>query len=57
MLKIKTIKKSIKIDYPRNVNNILKIIREKSSIKTRELSKISKISGSKLKRILEHLIR
>ncbi|MBY8982619.1 MAG: winged helix DNA-binding protein [Candidatus Lokiarchaeota archaeon] len=57
MLQIKTIKKKIKIDYPNNIDNVLKIISEKESIKTSELSKISKISGSKLKEILDHLIR
>ncbi len=57
MLKIKTIKKTIKIEYPDNINNILNIISDKKTIKTSELSKISKISGTKLKEILEHLMR
>lgn len=55
MLKIKTIKKRIKLEYPTYVNRVLEILNEKL-YKTDELSKKSKIGGAKLKEVLDLLI-
>ncbi|MFX1280747.1 MAG: helix-turn-helix domain-containing protein [Promethearchaeota archaeon] len=53
---IKTIVKRIKIDFPEPIQNVLNIIRENKSIKTRDLSSLSKIGGAKLREILNFLI-
>jgi predicted transcriptional regulator len=56
MLKIKTVKKNVKLDYPTYVNNVLETLKEKRAFKTDELSKETKIGGSKLKEILDFLV-
>jgi len=55
MLTSKTVIKSIQIN-PDPIQNILDIIQDQESIKTRDLSLKSKISGIKLKEILEYLL-
>ena len=55
MLEIKTVIKKMEIEYPKPIQNVLKIIEEFKSIKTRDLSSKSKIGGAKLREILELL--
>ena len=55
MLEIKTVIKKMEIEYPKPIQNVLKIIEEFKSIKTRDLSSKSKIGGAKLREILEFL--
>jgi len=57
MLEIKTVEKRIKIGYPRSFKEVLGVIDEKNMIKTRDLSKSSGIGGTKLKEILNFLVR
>ena len=57
MLEIKTIEKRIKIGYPRSFKEVLGVIDERNMIKTRDLSKSSGIGGTKLKEILNYLVR
>lgn len=56
MLKAKTVIKSVEIN-PSPIQNVLNLIRNKSEIKTRELGIQSKLTGSKLREILEYLIK
>lgn len=56
MLKAKTIIKSVDIN-PDPIQKVLNIIRSKPEIKTRELGIGSKIAGSKLREILDYLIK
>jgi sugar-specific transcriptional regulator TrmB len=53
---VKTVIKRITIEYPKSIQNILDVIRENKSIKTRDLSSKSKLGGAKLREILEFLI-
>ncbi len=55
MLEFKSAVKSVEIN-PESMQNILEIIKEVPSLKTRDLSEKSKIGGSKLRKILEFLI-
>ena len=57
MLEIKTVEKRIKIGYPRSFKEVLCVIDERNMIKTRDLSKSSGIGGTKLKEILNYLVR
>ena len=57
MLEIKTVEKRIKIGYPRSFKEVLGVIGERNMIKTRDLSKSSGIGGTKLKEILNYLVR
>lgn len=57
MLEIKTVEKRIKIGYPRSFKEVLGVIDERNVIKTRDLSKSSGIGGTKLKEILNFLVR
>jgi len=57
MLEIKTVEKRIKIGYPRSFKEVLGVIDERNMIKTRDLSKSSGIGGTKLKEILNFLVR
>jgi len=57
MLEIKTVEKRIKIGYPRSFKEVLGVIDERNTIKTRDLSKSSGIGGTKLKEILNYLVR
>jgi hypothetical protein len=57
MLEIKTVEKRIKIGYPRSFKEVLGVIDERNMIKTRDLSKSSGIGGTKLKEILNYLVR
>ncbi|MHA2180381.1 MAG: helix-turn-helix domain-containing protein [Promethearchaeota archaeon] len=53
---VKTVIKRITVEYPKPIQNILNIIRENESIKTRDLSSMTKLGGAKLREILEFLI-
>ncbi|MFW9969559.1 MAG: helix-turn-helix domain-containing protein [Candidatus Odinarchaeota archaeon] len=55
-LEVLTIFKRIEIEYPEPIKKILDTINGNNRIKTRDLSKKSKIGGAKLKDILEFLI-
>lgn len=57
MLEIKTVEKRIKIGYPRSFKEVLGVIDGRNMIKTRDLSKSSGIGGTKLKEILNYLVR
>ena len=57
MLEIKTVKNQIKIVYPKPIKKVLSVIEDTAMIKTRDLSKSSGIGGSKLKEILNFLVR
>lgn len=57
MLEIKTVEKRIKIGYPRSFKEVLGVIDERNMIKTRDLSKSSGIGGTRLKEILNFLVR
>ena len=57
MLEIKTVKNQIKIVYPKPIKKVLRVIEDTAMIKTRDLSKSSGIGGSKLKEILNFLVR
>ena len=48
--------KRIEIEYPDSIQNILSVIGKNKSIKTRDLSKKSKVGGGKLKEYLQLLI-
>ena len=56
MLKAKTVIKSVEIN-PNPIENVLDLIRSKPEIKTRELGIQTKLTGSKLREILEYLIK
>ncbi|MBD3256505.1 MAG: hypothetical protein GF383_15525 [Candidatus Lokiarchaeota archaeon] len=53
----KTKVKTIEINYPKPYQEIIDIISEKKKIKTRELSKLAGIGGSKLRNLLNFLIK
>jgi len=55
-LELKTILKKIEVKYPESIKNVLKIIEEKKSIKTRDLSFEARMGGAKLREILDFLI-
>ncbi|MFW9987081.1 MAG: hypothetical protein ACFFC3_00300 [Candidatus Odinarchaeota archaeon] len=55
-LKVKTILKRIKIEFPEPIQTILEIIQNNTKITTKELSNQSKIGGGKLREILDFLI-
>jgi len=55
-LEVLTIIKRIEIEYPERISKILDAIKESKTIKTRDLSSKSKISGVKLREILDFLI-
>ena len=57
MLEIKTVINQIKIVYPKPIKKVLRVIEGTAMIKTRDLSKFSGIGGSKLKEILNFLVR
>jgi len=57
MLEIKTVKNKIQIVYPYPIKKVLTVIEDSNMIKTRDLSKNSGIGGSKLKEILNFLVR
>ena len=57
MLEVKTVKNKIKIVYPNSIKKVLRVIEDSDVIKTRDLSKSSGIGGSKLKEILNFLVR
>jgi sugar-specific transcriptional regulator TrmB len=57
MLEIKTVKSKIQILYPNPIKKVLSAIEESDTIKTRDLSKNSGIGGTKLKEILNFLVR
>ena len=56
-LELKTVLKKIEVKYPESINNVLKIIEEKKSIKTRDLSFEARMGGAKLRDILDFLIK
>ncbi len=56
-LKVKTIIKRIKIEYPEPFQTVLDILQDKNVISTKELSTKSKIGGGKLREILDYLIK
>ncbi|MFX1275336.1 MAG: helix-turn-helix domain-containing protein [Promethearchaeota archaeon] len=56
-LELKTVLKKVEIEYPESIKNVLKIIEDQKSIKTRDLSSKSKIGGAKLREILDFLIK
>ena len=49
--------KRIEIEYPDSIQNILSVIGKNKSIKTRDLSKKSKVGGGKLKEYLTLLLK
>ena len=55
-LEILTIIKRMEIEYPEPIKKVLDVIKENDAIKTRDLSSQSKLSGLKLREILEFLI-
>ncbi|MFX1236927.1 MAG: helix-turn-helix domain-containing protein [Promethearchaeota archaeon] len=55
-LDLTTAVKTIEIEYPEPIKNILTIMEQDKAIKTRDLSQKSKISGAKLREILDYLI-
>jgi sugar-specific transcriptional regulator TrmB len=56
MFHLKTIVKQVELKYPKIYEKIIRIIEEnKESLKTRDLSKITGIGGTKLKKILNFL--
>jgi sugar-specific transcriptional regulator TrmB len=57
MLEIKTVKSKIQIVYPNPIKKVLTTIEDNDMIKTRDLSKNSGIGGTKLKEILNYLVR
>lgn len=57
MLEIKTVKSKIQIVYPNPIKKVLTAIEDSNLIKTRDLSKTSGIGGTKLKEILNYLVR
>jgi hypothetical protein len=56
MLEAKTVIKSVEIN-PDPIQNVMNLIGSKSEIKTRDLGIQTKLAGSKLREILEYLIR
>jgi len=56
-LSIKTVVKRIEMEYPRHFQDVLSIINEYKLIKTRDLSKKSRIGGAKLREILEFFVK
>jgi sugar-specific transcriptional regulator TrmB len=57
LFKIKTIKKELEIQYPESFKRVLEVIEEKGRIKTRDISLETGISGTKLKEILDFLMK
>ncbi|MHA2282044.1 MAG: helix-turn-helix domain-containing protein [Promethearchaeota archaeon] len=55
-LKVLTVVKRIEIEYPQAIQKVLNVIKEHKSIKTRNLSSMSKLGGGKLREILDFLI-
>ena len=55
-LQVLNVVKRLEIEYPEPIQKVLNIIKEKKSIKTRDLSSMSKIGGAKLREILNFLI-
>ncbi|MBN1802146.1 MAG: hypothetical protein JW891_11600 [Candidatus Lokiarchaeota archaeon] len=53
---LKTAIKIIEIEYPEPIKSVLNAIERKKEIKTRDLSQILKISGKKLREVLDFLI-
>ncbi len=53
---LKTAIKVIEIEYPEPIKSVLKAIEQSKEIKTRDLSQKSKISGKKLREVLDFLI-
>jgi len=53
----KTIIKRMEMEYPKQYLDVISIIEQNQSIKTRDLSRKSKISGTILKQILDYLVR
>jgi sugar-specific transcriptional regulator TrmB len=56
LFKVKTVEKELEIKYPESYKRVLNIIEEMGSIKTRDISLETGISGSKLKEILDFLL-
>jgi predicted transcriptional regulator len=55
-LEVLNVVKRLEIEYPESIQKVLNTIKENKSIKTRDLSSISKIGGAKLREILNFLI-
>jgi len=55
-LQVLKVTKRLEIEYPEPILKVLNIIKENKTIKTRDLSSISKIGGAKLREILNFLI-
>ncbi|MFX1374680.1 MAG: helix-turn-helix domain-containing protein [Promethearchaeota archaeon] len=55
-LEVLNVVKRLEIEYPEPIQKVLNIIEENRSIKTRDLSSLSKIGGAKLREILDFLV-
>lgn len=55
-LDLKTTVKIVEIEYPEPIKSVLTIMEQDKAIKTRDLSHRSKISGARLRQILDYLI-
>jgi sugar-specific transcriptional regulator TrmB len=55
-LRVKSIEKKIKIEYPTLFETVLNVIKKNKSISTRDLSIECKVSGSRLREILDYFL-
>ncbi len=55
-LRIKTVMKRVKMEHPESVKRVINIIQENEGISTSEIGLKSKISGTKLREILDSLL-
>jgi predicted transcriptional regulator len=55
-LSVKSIEKKIKIEYPTLFETVLNVIKKNKSISTRDLSTECKVSGSRLREILDYFL-
>lgn len=55
-LKVLTVIKRLEIEYPEPIKRVLELIKETKKIKTRDIGKLSKMGGVKIRGILDFLI-
>ncbi|MFX1325942.1 MAG: TrmB family transcriptional regulator sugar-binding domain-containing protein, partial [Promethearchaeota archaeon] len=55
-LKVLTVIKRLEIEYPEPIQKVLELINETKNIKTRDLGRLSKMGGSRIRGILDFLI-
>ncbi|MFW9781738.1 MAG: helix-turn-helix domain-containing protein [Candidatus Heimdallarchaeota archaeon] len=55
-LKVLTVIKRLEIEYPEPIKRVLELIKETKTIKTRDIGKLSKMGGVKIRGILDFLI-